>query len=568
MSLAVLLLALLPLQADAAAPYPKGAAASSEEQATAAACRVLARGGNAVDAAVALHFALAVTYPAAGNLGGGGFMLVHLPGGENAFLDFREVAPLAAGPDLYRTPDGGVDPEASRTGWKAVAVPGAVFGLAEAHRRWGRLPWPEVVAPAIRLAREGFVVDEEEAARLAAYADVLRTDPVARETFFLPDGRPLPAGARCRQPRLAATLERIAAEGEAAFRSGPIVDELVAASQAGGGILSAEDFAAYRPELRPVARIPWRDVVVLAPTPPSSGAVFLGQVLPCLEDRPLRRWGWADGRTVNLVGEAEALAFATRNRFLGDPAAMAVDWRDLVAPARVEALCRRLSERRRTPPDALVASVPGESLETTHFSVVDGAGGAVSCTTTLNAAYGAKVMAPGGFFLNDEMDDFAAAPGAPNQFGLVQGEANAVRAGMRPLSSMCPVIVLRDDEVDAVLGSPGGPTILTTVLQVLLHRYVFRMDPREAVAAARFHRQDLPDVLRFEPERLDGAARDFLFSLGQPLEEVGRLGDVNAIFRTAGGRWTPVCDPRRSGAAWRVANPPPAPRATPEPVRR
>ncbi len=532
---------------------PGGAVASSEEQATEAAAQILAAGGNAVDAAIALHFALAVTYPVAGNLGGGGFLLYRAPDGGAHFLDFRETAPVAAHADLYRTPDGDVDRAAATRGWRAVAVPGAVPGLAEAHRRWGSRPWAELVAPALRLAREGFVVDEGEAGRLASLSDAWAADPIAAEAFLGRDGAPPRPGDRLAQPRLAATLERVAAEGERALRAGAIVEELLAASRAGGGILAAEDFRDYRPVLRPVHRIPWRGLEVLCPTPPSSGALFLHQTLVVLDAWPLAEWGRQDPRTLLLTAEASAAAFADRNRHLGDPAGMKFDPASLLTDLALQA--RRAALR----PDVFRAPLAGpavneEQHQTTHFSVVDAAGGAVACTTTLNGGYGAKVMAPGGFLLNNEMDDFAASPGRANLYGLVQGPANAIVPGRRPLSSMCPTIVVKDGAVDAVLGSPGGPTILSTVLHVLLNRYVFGLDPAASVAAPRAHRQDLPPDLLHEPGLLTEAAAARLTELGQPLRAVQALGDVNAIFRVAAG-WQAVADPRSSGSARPVENP-------------
>lgn len=527
-----------------------GAVAASEEQAVDAAVEILAAGGNAVDAAIALHFALAVSYPVAGNLGGGGFLLYRDSSGASWFVDFRETAPAAAHRDLYRTAAGGVDEDASTLGWRAVAVPGAVPGLAEAHRRWGSLPWAALLAPAERLARAGFVVDEELSSDLAAEAEALLADPLARASFFRDDGTPLPPGALCRQPALAATLARIGAEGAAALRAGPIVDGILAASRAGGGILAAEDFLDYRPELRAAHRFHWRGLEVLAAPPPSSGGIFLHQTLLALDAFPLARWGRQDPRAQLLIADAAAHAFADRNRWLGDPAGFDHDAAALVAPARIAARRARLAPGHATPPEALGAAAERrpESPQTTHFSLVDARGAAVSCTTTLNGAFGAKVMAPGGFLMNNEMDDFAAVPGEPNQFGLVQGGYNAIVPGRRPLSSMSPVILVRDGAVEAVLGSPGGPTILSTVLHVLLNRWVFGLEPAAAVAAPRAHRQDRPATLRLEDGLLSPAARVQLRRLGQEWSGRDSIGDVNAVFRDGDG-WLPLCDPRASGGA-------------------
>jgi len=538
-------------------PQGGGAVATSEPHATRAAAAVLAEGGNAVDAAVAAGFALAVTYPAAGNLGGGGFLLYREPGGEAWFLDFREVAPAAAGPDLYRSSEGGVDRRGSRLGWRAVAVPGSVPGLLEAHRRWGRLPRERLLAPAIQLAEEGIQLSAAEHRRLAAAAPLLARDPVARSVLLGPGGAAPPPGTLLRQPALAATLRQIAVAGAEAFRGGEIVDGILAASRAGGGILTAADFRDYQPVLRPVHRFSWRGLEILAASPPSSGGVFLETVLRSLEGRPLRLWGWHDPRTVLLLGEATARAFADRNRWLGDPASMEVPVAALLEPRRLARRRRSLSLYHWTPPARLaVAARLLESEDTTHYSLVDAWGGACAVTTTLNGSYGAKVMAPGGFLMNNEMDDFATAAGVANQFGLVQGRANAVRPGRRPLSSMSPVIVLRDGRVDAVLGSPGGPTILTTVLQVLLHRYLFRMSPEAAVAAPRCHRQDRPATLQAEVGRLTPGTAAWLRSRGQAVRRRRALGDVNAVFRWRDG-WRPVADPRHQGLALQVPPSPP-----------
>lgn len=523
-----------------------GAAASAETHATLAAMAVLEEGGNAVDAAITLGFALAVTYPNAGNLGGGGFLLYRTPEGEPWYLDFREVAPLAATREMYLNADGNPDKLASTRGWKAAGVPGSVFGMWEAHQRWGSLSWERLVQPAIELAEHGFEISFAEAAALNRLESVFSEDLRARAVFVRGDHRPWVEGDLLVQPALASTLHAIALEGETALREGPIVRATLAASREGGGVLAAEDFAEYEPMIRPVHRIDWQGLEVLTITPPSSGSLFLGQTLPVLAEFPLARWGWRDARSVQLIGEAEAAAFRDRNRWLGDPSSMERPWVDLLDPRYLQRRADALDPRRFTEPDESLPNPPFESSETTHYSVVDADGGAVAVTTTLNSSYGAKVMAPGGFLMNNEMDDFAALPGRANQYGLVQSEANAVIAGRRPLSSMSPVIVVRDGEVDAVIGSPGGPTILTTVLQILLHRYVFEMAPEDAVASPRFHRQDRPPTLRYEPGRLGRTTLLALKELGQPLSETLSIGDVNAIFRD-GAEWAAVADPRRGG---------------------
>jgi gamma-glutamyltranspeptidase/glutathione hydrolase len=348
------------------------------------------------------------------------------------------------------------------------------------------------------------------------------------------------------QPALGITLRAIAVQGEEAFRSGPIVKGTVAASQSGGGVLAVEDFQNYEAVVRDVLPIEWNGLQILAATPPSSGGVFLHQTLSFLERHPIKEWGFHDPKTVQIMGEATAAAFRARNRWLGDPAGLNYDMDEILDPSYLSKTSYRLSPDHYTPPDEILPVPPMESSETTHYSIMDGEGGAVSVTTTLNGSYGAKVMAPGGFLMNNEMDDFAALPGRPNQFGLVQEEYNAVLAGRRPLSSMSPVIVVRDGRVDAIIGSPGGPTILTTVLQVLLNRYEFEFSPEKAVSAPRFHRQDRPPTLRYESGRLGRLTLKAIQKLGQPTRSVTSIGDVNAIFRDD-NEWSAVADPRRQG---------------------
>lgn len=523
-----------------------GAAATSEANATYAATEMLERGGNAVDAAIAAGFALAVTYPAAGNIGGGGFMIYRSPHGPSWFLDFREVAPLAAHRDMYLDDEGNPVRADSTVGWKAVGVPGSVFGMWKAHQEWGSLPWERLLQPAIHLAQSGFHINGFEAELLNKYNLKLIHDKMTASVLAPTDRGIWKAGDLLVQPELAATLRVIAEQGEDAFRSGPIVDSTVAASTAGGGILSKQDFLDYQPVMREVLTVEWNGVELLTATPPSSGGVFLAQTLEYLRRHPLKEWGFHDPRTVQIIGEATAAAFRARNQWLGDPAGLGYQWQELLNPLYLNEVNYKLSPNKFTPPDRSLPEPRIESAETTHYSVVDADGGAVSVTTTLNGAYGAKVMAPGGFLMNNEMDDFAVAPGRANQFGLVQQEANAVHAGRRPLSSMSPVIVVKDGKVDAVLGSPGGPTILTTVLQVLLNRYEFEYTPERSVAALRFHRQDRPATIRFESGRLGRPTIQALQKLGQESKARQSIGDVNAIFRD-GAEWAAVADPRREG---------------------
>jgi len=530
----------------------QGAVATSQVDATEVGLEILAQGGNSIDAAIAVHFALAVTYPYAGNIGGGGFLLYRDAEGQAWFLDFREVAPAAATSDLYLDEDGRPVAEASQVGWKAVGVPGAVPGMWEAHQRWGRLPWSDLLKPAEELARNGYRIGGREASRLENFGQAMRDDPIAREVFF-PQGRALQLDDLFKQPKLAGTIAKIREQGVHVMQHGPLVDDIIRASEAGGGILQQEDFANYQPTLREVWSFAWDGREVLAAPLPSSGGIFLQQVLFTLEGTPFDVWGFHDPRSIQFLGEATSAAFRDRNAWLGDPASLDFDPRDLVNKDYLRSRRRSLGSSTYTPPSRDLPAPPIEHLETTHFSVVDGDGAAVSCTTTLNGAYGAKVMAPGGFVMNNEMDDFAALPGTANQYGLVQSKYNAVVAGHRPLSSMCPVIVVEDGKVDAVVGSPGGPTILTSVLQVLLARYSYNMSPAVSMSAPRFHRQDLPPEVQYETERLNSAQKEALRFFGQPILLRKRLGDVNAIFRTRSG-WEAIADPRYSGSAGEVSN--------------
>ncbi|HBF23729.1 MAG TPA: gamma-glutamyltransferase, partial [Planctomycetes bacterium] len=383
----------------------QGAVATSEPNATLAGLSALKDGGNAVDAAIAASFALAVTLPAAGNLGGGGFLLYRDAEGAAWFLDHREVAPTNAARGMYLDEKGIPIPLASRMGWKAAGVPGTVIGLAEAHRRWGSLKWKDLLAPAIELAEQGFSISEREHRGIARAANYFAADPFASEVFLTKDGKALPVGALLRQPRLGATLRKIAEDGEAAFREGPIVEGIVGASRLDGGILSLKDFRDYQPVLRPVHAFAWKGLQVLAASPPSSGGIFLEQTLTLLGDGVLQEWGPQDAKAIQLIAEVEAAAFRDRNRWLGDPAGFDFLLSDLTDSDYLFDLRGRLSPRRYTPPDVELAGSPIESEETTHLSTVDGDGGAVALTTTLNSGYGAKVMAPGGFLMNNEMDD-------------------------------------------------------------------------------------------------------------------------------------------------------------------
>jgi len=518
------------------------AVSTTERHATQIGIDILAQGGNAIDAAVAIHFALAVTYPNAGNIGGGGFLLYHSPDDGDVFLDFREIAPAAATADMYRGQS-----QSSTLGWRAVGVPGAVPGMYQAHQKYGTLQWRDLIDPAYRLAKDGFEPNQSLCDRVQRYQNTLSQDPGCNITFF--GSQKMQADEKFRQAELAHSLQLISKRGDLAMRNGYIVDEILRLS-ATTGVLTAADFENYQPVWRDVHRFDWRGKEIISASLPSSGGMFLQQSLALLEGAPLAVWGFNDPRTIQLIGEASAAAFRDRNHYFGDPNALQVDISELLNPQYLRLRRQQISATSQSKAHVGNAAITRESTETTHFSVVDQWGGAVSCTTTLNSNFGAKVMAAGIIF-NNEMDDFAAQAGKANQFGLVQSAANAIVAGNRPLSSMAPTIVLIDGKVDAVLGSPGGPVILTTVLQVLLNRYVFNMRPVAAVSAPRFHRQDLPTYIKYENSRISIAVRERLRQFNQPLRMVRGLGLVNAIFAFNDG-YQAVSDKRGDGVAQSV----------------
>ncbi len=533
-----------------------GVVASATSEATAAGTVVLAAGGNAVDAAVATAFALAVTYPSAGNLAGGGFAVGSTPAGELWALDFRETAPAGTWRDSFLGPDGKARPNASTTGGLAVGTPGTVRGLEDLHRRYGKLPWARLVAPAIRLARAGFRVQPGLTRILAAYeADLARDAEASR--IFLEKGRALAPGALLVQDDLARTLEEIADRGADAFHRGEIAHRIASFVQSTGGVLTEQDIASYRPEWRPPFVFddgPFR--LVTMPLPSSGGfllASILGQlrfVHGSIADRDA-----VD--SIHLVVEAERRAYADRNRFLGDPSCVDVPLASLLAPARLAALGFSIDPSRATPSSAIRGGAwPKEPDQTTHFVTATADGGVVSVTYTLNDTFGNHTVVPGvGVLLNNEMDDFAVEPGAANSYGLVQGESNAVRAGARPLSSMTPTIVLEAGRPRLALGSPGGAVIPTTVLQVYLN-YCRRGEPLgEAVAARRFHHQHLPDRIELETGVFPGDVKAALRAKGHTLYErgtrytEGMLGRVHAIAFEKDGSLTAAADPRSYGAA-------------------
>jgi gamma-glutamyltranspeptidase / glutathione hydrolase len=508
---------------------------------------IFAMGGNAVDAAIAVQFALAVVCPRAGNIGGGGFMVLRTAEGEIDALDYREKAPLAAHRDMYLDENGEVLPEKSLNGHLASGVPGTVKGMYEAHKRYGKLPnFGVLLQPAIRYAKKGFRISESEAARLNTYQE----DFIRHNTLPNPftEKKTWKAGDRLRQPDLARSLERIQAQGPEGFYQGETARLLIEEMRRGGGLITQEDLDLYEAVWREPAVGPYKNYRIISMPPPSSGGVALLQLLHILEHHELKR---DDAATLHLLIEAMRRVYADRAHYMGDPDFHPVPVDSLLDEAYLAARMADFDPSRASV-SAQVASgdvrVRLESFETTHTSVVDAEGMAVSVTTTINSNYGSKVVVGGaGFFLNNEMDDFSVKPGAPNQFGLVGGEANAVAPGKRMLSSMTPAIVEKDGALFMVLGTPGGSTIITANLQVILNVAALGMDLPEAVAAPRMHHQWLPDEVWLERGAFSPSLRDSLAAMGHTIVDKERLGLVKAIHILPDGR--------RCGAGdWRNAD--------------
>ena len=535
-ALALLAGVLLPAGPQAASRAPvraeHGMVGSTEEHATRVGVEVLRRGGNAVDAAVAVGFALAVTPPSAGNLGGGGLMVIRFPDGRATTFDYREVAPAAATRDMFLDAQGNVVHERSLVGPLAAGVPGSVAGLAEVHRKYGSLPWADLLAPAVALAADGFVVSDALARSLRNARKLLERFPESRRVL-LKDGALWAPGDRLVQPELATTLRAIARDGAAGFYRGPVADLLVAEMQRTGGLITKADLEAYRPEERAPVTGTYRGHEIVSMPPISSGGVALLQALNILEAWPIGEHGHNSSTTMHLVAEATRRVYADRSEWLGDPAFFTVPVTGLTSKKYAAQLRATIDPARATPSSRVKPGQPTafESDQTTHYSVIDASGMAVSTTTTINGGYGNGQMVPGaGFLLNNEMDDFSAKPGVPNMFGVTGGKANEVAPGKRMLSSMTPTIVVKDGKPLLIVGSPGGSRIITTVLQVIMNVIDHGMDVQEAVDAPRFHHQWLPDEIRIE-------RRGFPLDVVRNLEQMGHkvtvqpdMGDVHAIY--------------------------------------
>jgi len=551
-------IACAPVCAASLAPVAarNGMVATSQHLATKAGVDILKQGGNAVDAAVAVGYALGVVLPAAGNIGGGGFMTIQLADGRRTFIDFRETAPLAATAGMYLDRDGNVVRGRSTKGYLAAAIPGDVAGFELALSRYGTMKRAAVMAPAIHLAKEGFVLTQGDVELISIVARDLREDAPSA-AVFLRNGQPPVAGQRLVQKDLSRTLERIARNGNAGFYAGPVADAIVAASERGHGIISKADLARYEAKERKPIECDYRGYTIVSAPPPSSGGVILCEILGVLEGYPLQEWGFHSARSLHHEIEAMRHAYVDRNSYLGDPDFVRNPVEGLLDKAYAAKLRAVIDPARAGTSRAVKPGVaPHEGVNTTHYSIVDKDGNAVAVTYTLNEWFGAKVMpATTGIVLNNEMDDFTSKPGEANVYGLVQGEANAIAPGKRPLSSMSPTIVLRDGKVVLVIGTPGGSRIITVVLQLILNTIDYGMNLQEAIDAPRVHQQWLPETTFVEPYALSPDTRRMLADMGHQIVESVSWSHATGIMVGApwlggasrdGNRYYGAIDPRRN----------------------
>jgi gamma-glutamyltranspeptidase/glutathione hydrolase len=523
---------------------PHGMVVSNSAIASEAGVEIMKKGGNAVDAAVAVGFALEVTFPFAGNIGGGGFMVIRMANGQTAAIDYREMAPAAATRDMFVV--NGQLTRASTVGPLASGVPGSVAGMSAALAKYGTMSLHDVMQPAIRLATEGFMIDSAFSRSLASSGKLISQFTGA--AVFFPGGKVLAPGTVFRQPVLARTLTQIADKGPSAFYDGPIADAIADQMKHDGGIITKQDLAAYKPEWREPIVGKYRGYTLYTMPPSSSGGVTSIEILNQLETwKTLPPFNSAEYK--HLLAETFQRAFIDRNTKLGDPAFVSNPLAHLTDKTYAKQLVSTISPDRATPSPAF--DVAAEPMHTTHYSVADGSGNAVSTTTTLNSGFGSGVyITDAGFFMNDEMDDFAAQPGKPNQFGLVQGEINAIQPGKRMLSAMSPTIVLdRDGHLMMVVGAAGGPTIITGVTQVILNVIDQHMSLPDAMFAPRMHDQAWPDAITYETGGFSRSAMDSLTAMGHKLTATRGLTNVNALMRNPGGGWIGVYEPRSNGGA-------------------
>ena len=523
---------------------------SAREEASQIGSDIMQKGGNAFDAMVATEMALALTYPTAGNLGGGGFIVYRTQSGEIGSFDFREKAPLQATKDMYLDTEGVFIKEKSKVGGLAVGVPGTIAGIFAVHQKLGTLPIKEILKPVIDLAQRGYVVTEKQAKRLEKYKATF--EEVNKETSLYT--RDYKEGDTIKNIALANTLTRISQQGRKEFYEGETARKLVAYIDSKDGIISMKDLESYEAEWREPIVFDYKDLRVISMSPPSSGGICLAQILKSIENFPLKKYGHNSTKAIQVITEAERRAYADRSHFLGDPDFVDIPVDELISDAYLKGRMDDFSFDKATLSAAMDhGEIPGyESTETTHYSIVDPFGNAVAVTTTLNGAFGSKLYVKElGFFLNNEMDDFSAKPGEPNMFGLIGGEANAIAPQKRMLSSMTPTIVEKEDSFWMTLGTPGGSTIITSVLQTILNVYEFEMNIQEAVNAPRFHHQWLPDIVLFEPNSFQKETLEELKGKGYtPDEENARaIGKVDGIMVLSNGTLEGGADKRGDDTA-------------------
>ncbi len=529
-----------------------GMVVSSDSIATMVGVEILKKGGNAVDAAVAVGFALAVTYPQAGNIGGGGFMVIRMANGETVTIDYREKAPLKAHRNMFLDENGNFVPEKSQIGYLSIGVPGSVAGLLLALEKYGTMSRKEVLKPAIKLAEKGFIVNEGLANAFKNAFEYFKRFPSTMK-YFSKNGEPYKAGDKLVQKDLAKVLKLIRNKGRDGFYKGKVADLIVAEMKRGGGLITYEDLENYQPVIRKPVVGNYRGYEIISMGPPSSGGVCLIELLNILENFDLKKYGFGSSYTIHYLIEAMRRVYADRAEYLGDPDFVQIPLEKLLSKEYAKSLANEIDTFYATPSSKIIRSVspPAEGSHTTHYSVVDKWGNVVSVTTTINSYFGSMIVVDGaGFFLNNEMDDFSAKPGFPNQFGLLGSEANSIQPEKRMLSSMTPTIVLKNGKPFLVLGSPGGSTIITSVLQVILNLIDFGMNIQEAVDAPRIHHQWYPDVVYYERRGLPLDVIENLIKRGHKLiERSGFQGEVQAILIDENGVKYGASDPRGYGLA-------------------
>ncbi len=523
---------------------------SAREEASKIGIQILKKGGNAFDAMVATELALAVSFPVAGNLAGGGFMVYRTQYGEVGALDYREKAPMAASRDMYLDENGDFVPERSQIGSLAVGVPGTIAGVFAVHEKLGSLPIEEILEPVIALASNGYIVTEKQARRIAyfkkAFLAVNNEESIYTKEYN--------TGDTIRNNSLANTLSRISENGRAEFYKGKTAKTMVDFLQSKKGIITMEDLNAYEAEWREPIVFNYKDLKIISMSPPSSGGICLAQILKFIEPYPIKEYGHNSTKSIQLITEAERRAYADRSYYLGDPDFVDIPVEELISSEYLVGRMDNFSFDNATSSDSLsYGTIPGyESPETTHYSIVDEFGNAIAVTTTINGAYGSKLYSNElGFFFNNEMDDFSSKPGEPNMFGLIGGEANAIEPQKRMLSSMTPTLVEKDGEFWMTVGTPGGSTIITSVLQTILNVYEFDMDMQQAVDAPRFHHQWMPDLIRFEPSSFNKDSLNLLVEKGYHVEEKNStiLGKVDGIRILPNGQLEGGADKRGDDTA-------------------